>query len=122
MDLETMRIALNDETEGVMKKTFLNEYGGQCGQVAYTRKVTREPNEEGKWQRLLAEIEEMSHIYGVDFDKAIEIFESVSCCKKQLKSALENQEYVSWSNCDDLALNNVDSLEYKQLVKTKGLE
>jgi len=55
----------------------------------------------------------MSFKYGVDFDKAIEIFESVSCCKKQLKSALENQEYISWSEFDDLALKNVDSLEYK---------
>lgn len=108
-----MRITLNDETEGRMRETFLNEYEGQCGTVAYTRKITREANEEGKWQRLLTEIEEMSFKYGVDFDKAIEIFESVSCCKKQLKSALENQEYISWSEFDDLALKNVDSLEYK---------
>ena len=71
MDLETMRIALNDETEGRMRDTFLIEYEGQCGPVAYHRKITREPNEEGKWQRLLTEIEEMSFKYGVEFEQAL---------------------------------------------------
>ena len=85
-----MRIAINDETDSRMKDTFLIEYEGQCGPVAYTRKITREPNEEGKWQRLLNEIEEMSFKYGVEFEQALELFEQVSCCKKQLKSALEN--------------------------------
>ena len=44
-----MRIAINDETDSRMRDTFLIEYEGQCGPVAYTRKITREPNEEGKW-------------------------------------------------------------------------
>lgn len=81
MDLETMRITLNKE-ENRMKQTFVNEYDGQCGEVAYTRKITREQNEEGKWKRLIKEIEDMAHSHGVEFDDALKIFESVSCCKK----------------------------------------
>lgn len=49
MDLETMRITITNESDSRMRDTFLNEYEGQCGPVAYTRKITREPNEEGKW-------------------------------------------------------------------------
>jgi len=64
----------------------------------------------------------MAFHYGVEFEKALELFEQVCCCKKQLKVALESEEYVSWTKGDDSALNNVDSLEYKLLVKTKGLE
>ena len=57
MDLETMRITLNEEDDR-MRDTFVNEYEGQCGQKAYTRKIVRETNEEGKWQRLIKEIED----------------------------------------------------------------
>ena len=58
----------------------------------------------------------------MEFEEALKIFESVSCCKKQLKLALEKNSYVSWSELDDLGLKDVDSAEYKHLVKMKGLE
>lgn len=116
MDLETMRITLKEE-DSRMRDTFLIEYEGQCGDVAYTRKITREANEEGKWRRLISEIEDMAFKYGVEFEEALKIFESVSCCKKSLKLALEKNSYVSWSELDDLGLKDVDSAEYKHLVK-----
>lgn len=116
-----MRITLKEE-DSRMRDTFLIEFEGQCGSVAYTRKITREPNEEGKWQRLIKEIEDLAHKHGVEFEKALEIFESVSCCKKELKKALETENYSGWSKLDDKGLENVDSFEYKMLVKEKGLE
>ena len=42
-----MRITLKDEQDS-MRDTFIKEFGGQCGDKAYTRSVTRETNEEGK--------------------------------------------------------------------------
>lgn len=97
-----------------MRLTFVNEYDGQCGDAAYTRKITREPNEEGKWRRLIGEIEDMAYKHGVAFDDALEIFESVSCCKKQLKAALENQSnYIKWSKEDDMDLKFMGSIEYE---------
>jgi len=103
MDLETMKISLKDE-EDTMRDTFLIEYGGQCGDKAYTRSITRETNEEGKWRRLIKEIEDLAHAYSTDFDAALTLFEEVSCCKKQLKMALENQQHVRWNTLDDLGL------------------
>lgn len=76
-----MLISLKEE-DSRMRDTFLIEFDGQCGPVAYTRKITREVNEEGKWRRLIKEIEDLAFNYGVEFEKALEIFESVSCCKK----------------------------------------
>ena len=76
-----MRITLNKE-ENKMKQNFVDLYGGQCGEIPYTRKITREPNEEGKWKRLIGEIEDMAYKHGVEFEEALKIFESVSCCKK----------------------------------------
>ena len=43
-----------------MKEAFLIEYGGQCTQQAYDRSVRREPNEEGRWKRLIKELEEIA--------------------------------------------------------------
>lgn len=71
---------------------------------------------------MIKEIEDLAFKYGVDFEEALKIFESVSCCKKQLKAALENSEHVSWSELDDLGLNDIHSPEYKHLVQTKGKE
>ena len=121
MDLETMRITLKDEQDS-MRDTFIKEFGGQCGDKAYTRSVTRETNEEGKWRRLIKEIEDMAHTYSVEFDQAIKLFEDVSCCKKQLKLALENENCVKWCELDDLGLTYPDSQEFKHLLKTKGHE
>jgi len=33
----------------------------------------------------------MAHAYSTDFEDALNLFEEVSCCKKQLKMALENK-------------------------------
>ena len=117
-----MTIELVDAPDSKMKDTFLNEFKGQCGEVCYTRKITREPNEEGKWKRLLNEIEELAFKYGVEFDKALDIFKDVACCKKAFKEALESGEHVIWTEFDDQTLKNVDSPEYRQLVKSKGLD
>ena len=81
MDIESVKIALR-EADDKVKETFLNEYDGQCTNKPYDRVITREPNEEGRWKRLIAELEDMSKQYGISFDKALEIFESVSCDKK----------------------------------------
>lgn len=88
------------------------EYSGQCGKYAYERVVSREPNEEGRWKRLIRELEDMSQVYGISFDRALEIFESVSCDKKQFKLFLEGESYTVWTALDDLGLNNIDSVEY----------
>ena len=116
-----MNIILHDATDSRMKDTFIIEYEGQCGPKAYSRKITKEPNEEGKWQRLINEIEKIAQTYGVELEKALEVFQQVSCCKKQLKIALENEDYVMWTKQDDQAIRNPDSLEYRLLLKTRGL-
>ena len=64
----------------------------------------------------------MSQQYGITFDRALEIFESVSCDKKQFRQVLENKSYTTWSALDDLGLSNEDGPEYEHLVRTKGAE
>ena len=76
-----------------MRDTYIKEYGGQCSEKAHIRSVTKETNEEGKWRRLIKEIEDMAHTYGVTFDEALEMFEKVSGCKKSLKIALEKKDF-----------------------------
>lgn len=56
-----------------MKNTFL-ESNGQCDKPPYEREITIETNEEGKYKRLLNEIEEIANSFGVDIDEALEIF------------------------------------------------
>ena len=116
-----MKITLKDE-DNVMRDTFLIEYGGQCGEKAYTRVITRETNEEGKWRRLIKEIEDLANTYSVEFDDAIKLFEDVSCCKKSFKMALENKYHVRWCELDDLGVGNMDSAEYNHLIKTRGVD
>ena len=90
MDLETMKITLQDEDDKV-RDVFLNECGGQCSHQPYKRVISRETNEEGRFKRLMTEIEQMANQYGVSLDDALETFEAVSCSKKHLKIALEKK-------------------------------
>ena len=80
MDLETMTITLSPENHSV-KNTFIKTYGGQCEKEPYGRIVSREPNEEGQWIRLINELEEISQQYGISLDETLNVFESVSCDK-----------------------------------------
>ena len=64
----------------------------------------------------------MSAQYGITFDQALEIFESVSCDKKQFREVLEKRSYTTWTQLDDLGLANEDGPEYRHLVGTKGAE
>lgn len=64
----------------------------------------------------------MAQNYGIDFDEALKIFESVSCSKKHFRQYLENKTYTRWTELEDVMIQNVDSPEYKQLIKNKGLE
>jgi len=59
LDLESVKVRLKDAGDRV-KETFLIEYDGQCTQKAYDRVITREANEEGRWKRLIKELEDMS--------------------------------------------------------------
>ena len=104
-----------------MKQAFLQEHG-QCSGPPYKRTTTKETNEEGKYKRLIKEIEEMAHQYGIDLDKALEIFESVSCSKSHFKKVLEKQSFTTWTAIDDLGLKSIDSPEYNHLVAQKGIE
>jgi hypothetical protein len=84
--------------------------------LPYDRVITREANEEGKMKRLLRELEELSQEYGIDLDKALEIFESVSGDKNRFKAALENKTYTIWKPLDDMGLKNEEGPEYKELL------
>jgi hypothetical protein len=70
------------------------ESNGQCTNTPYTRIITRETNEEGRWNRLLLDITEIAKNYGCELDHCLEIFENVSCSKKHLKLALEKATYT----------------------------
>jgi len=59
----------------------------------------------------------------VELDKALEIFESVSCSKSHLKWALEKKTYTKWTDIDDIGLKgSEDTPEYQHLLKTKGAD
>lgn len=103
MDLETMKITLQDEDDKV-KDVFLNECGGQCCHQPYKRVISRETNEEGRFKRLMNEIEQMANQYGVSLDYALETFEAVSCSKKHLKVALEKKQFTKWQPIEDIGL------------------
>jgi hypothetical protein len=46
----------------------------------------------------------MAQAYGLEFEKALEIFESVSCSKSHFKKVLEKQSFTTWTKMDDLGL------------------
>lgn len=60
LDLETIIISLHEEDASV-KQAFLRECGGQCGSKPYKRTTKKEANEEGRFRRLIKEIEEMAY-------------------------------------------------------------
>ena len=95
------------------------------GQANYpfTRDISVEVNEVGKWNRLCRELKEISNDYGVEFDTILDMFESVSCSKKHLRAALEKKTFTAWTALDDIGLQNgEDSAEYEHLLRTKGQE
>ena len=118
MDLETILVTLS-KTGG---KDVLIKSDGQCGQDHFKRTTTRAPNEEGRYRRLIKELEQMSNQYGLEMGELMEKFESVSCSKSHLKKLLEKESFTIWSAMDDLGLQNVDSPEYEHLLKMKGQE
>lgn len=63
LDLETMKITHIEADEKVQNEFLQSK--GQCN-YPFTREITVEANQEGKWNRLYREIEEISHQYGVD--------------------------------------------------------
>lgn len=72
--------------------------------TAYKRAVTKEANEEGKYRRLIKELEDMGQQYGVHFDTILELFESCCCNKKELRANLEKKSYTVWTKLDDIAV------------------
>ena len=81
-----------DGDEG-MRESFL-EAGGQCELAPYGRSITIENNEDGRFKRLIKELEGIAKEYGVPSDQEFfTLFESVSCSKKHLKLALEKKTY-----------------------------
>lgn len=120
LDLEIIKIYITIQDDS-LKKAFLQEHG-QCNMKPYKRTTTKETNEEGKYQRLISELEETAHQYGIELEKALEIFESVSCSKSHFKKVLEKQSFTTWTEIDDLGLKSKDSPEYAHLLKQKGPE
>ena len=58
LDLETVTITLHEEFNNV--KQVYNDKEFQSALKAYKRSTTREPNEEGKYRRLIKEIEDLA--------------------------------------------------------------
>lgn len=57
LDLEIVTITLTKNGG----KEVLEKDGGQCGPDYYKRTTSRAPNEEGRYRRLIKELEDMSH-------------------------------------------------------------
>ena len=112
LDLETLSIELKDNETDKFQQQY-EKNGGQCSGTGYRRIIERETNEEGKFKRLIKELEDMAKQYGITFDKALEIFESVSCSKKHFRECLEKKTFTVWTALDDMALSNPqDSAEF----------
>ena len=63
----------------------------------------------------------MAKQYGITFEKALEIFESVSCSKKHFRECLEKKTFTVWTALDDMALKNPsDTAEFKAVLQAKG--
>ena len=118
LDLETIRVTLT-KTGG---KEILIKNEGQCGQDHFKRTTTREPNEEGRYRRLIKELDEIANQYGIALDEIMSKFESVSCSKHHLRKLLEKESFTIWTSMDDLGLKNEDSPEYAHLLKARGPE
>lgn len=116
-----MKIHLNAEETGELKKTLIEECLGQCPEFAFKRKITREQNEEGRWTRLLKEMEKFSEEFNTTIEEVMNIYEQVCCCKKRLRLALAGT-YKAWSKMEDMGLKDIDSAEYKNLVRLRGQE
>ncbi len=116
-----MKVTMNEEDEKV-REAFIYDCQGQCDNKPYRRTIARETNQEGKWNRLIKELEEMAQHYGIDFDEALTIFESVSCSKKHFRMILEKKSYTAWTDLEDVMINNIDSPEYLHILKEKGIE
>jgi hypothetical protein len=59
----------------------------------------------------------MAKQYGINFDDALELFESVSCSKKHFRDCLEKKSFSVWTALDDLAVKSPrDSAEFLLIV------
>ena len=103
LDLETLTIELRDNEGNEVKEQYESN-GGQCTGKGYKRRIEQYANEEGKYMRLIKELEDMAQQYGITFDRALEIFESVSCSKKHFKECLEKKTFTVWNKLDDLGV------------------
>jgi len=56
LDLEVLNITLADNEDNKAREQYLSN-GGQCFGSGYKRNIVRETNEEGKWKRLINELE-----------------------------------------------------------------
>jgi len=68
------------------------------------RKITREVNEIGRFNRLIKELEEICQEYSIPLDEGLEIFENVSGSKAHMRMALEKKTFTIWTAIDDLGL------------------
>jgi len=87
LDLETLTVTLQEEAANA--KQAHQDQGGIYGLKVYKRTTSKEANQEGRYRRLIKEIEEMAQTYGVELDHAFELFASVSCSKSHFKNLLE---------------------------------
>lgn len=55
----------------------------------HKRVVTREKNEQGHFERLARELEEIGKQYGIDIDDITEMYAEVNCSKPNLRKLIE---------------------------------
>lgn len=80
-------------------------------------------NEEGTFNRLMNDLQQIAQEYGVNEEEIHDRFFKVSCSKAKLIESLKGQSFTQWTELEDLALEKgTESIEYKYLLKAKGYE
>jgi hypothetical protein len=98
LKLEIMTIGFTHQ------KTEIKTADGTKPHQITCRTISRVPNEEGRYDQLLKELESIAQEFRISFEECLEKYESCSGCKKALRASLEKQSFTQWTELDDMAL------------------
>lgn len=119
LDLETVEVILKRD----INKEDIENLENNQNVPNYVRSVTRCTNEEGMFRRLQMDLQTIGKEYGVEDEEVNNIYFAVSCSKAKLVETLKGKSFTKWTELEDYGLEKgTESIEYKYLLKSKGLE
>ena len=97
------------ERDDQLFEAYTVRANGQCPEVAYRRKIQRTTNEEGKFNRLLRELQKMADEFKHSMDEVMIRYEGCNGDKKLLRKHLEGN-YNAWTEQESEVLRNTATM------------